>query len=52
MDSLCTSTPESRRGRKRLRMEKNWKRKKRKMEKDRGEAYTTYKGETKVAKKI
>ena len=52
MDSSCTSMPESRYGRKRLRMDKNWKMKKRKMEKDRGKAYTTYKGEAKVAKKI
>ena len=55
MDALCLSTPgvgKSRHGRKRLRMEQNWKRKKRKLGKDRGEAYVTYKGEAKVPKNI
>lgn len=52
MDASCSSSPESRRGRKRLRIEKNWKRKRRKLEKDKGKAYTTYKGEAKAAKSI
>ena len=55
MDTSCLSTPrvsESHHGRKRLKMEQNWKKKKRKLGKDRGEAYITYKGEAKVAKKI
>ena len=43
-----TTTPgagESRRGKKRLRYEEDWTRKKRKLQKDRGESYSTYKGE-------
>ena len=47
------STPaaeESRRGRKRLRYQEEWKRKKRKLQKDKGDSYTTYKGERKPAK--
>ena len=55
MDVSCLSTPEiseSRRGRKRLRIEKNWKRKKRKLDKDKGSSYTTYKGVTKMPKEL
>ena len=44
--------PESRRGRKRLRNEKNWKRKKRKLHKDNGKSYTTFKGVQKPAKEL
>ena len=52
MDTSWLSTPgvsESRHGRKKLRMEQNWKRK---LGKDRGEAYITYKGEAKLPKTI
>ena len=50
MDASHLSTPgvsKSRHGRKQLRMEQNWKKKKRKLGKDRGEAYITYKGDVK-----
>ena len=43
---------ESRSGRKRVRQEEHWKRKKRKLNKDRGAAYTTYVGQNKPAKKV
>ena len=41
-----------RKGRKRLRFESEWGRKKRKIQKDSGEAYTTYKGDPKPAKQL
>ena len=47
MDASISSTPglpESRCGRKRLQNEENWKRKKRKLLKDKGKSYTTSKG--------
>ena len=50
---MATSTPgaeESRCGRKRLRFEEEWVRKKRKLQKDKGESYTTYKWERKASK--
>ena len=53
--SSTVSTPEDqdrRRGRKRLRFEQEWARKKRKLQKDRGEAHTSYKGERKAAKEL
>ena len=40
------------RGRKRLRLESTWKRKKRKLQKDSGEEYTTHTGEVKAAKQV
>ena len=52
---MASSTPgaeESRRGRKRLRYEEEWTRKKRKLQKDKGESYTTYKGERQAAKQL
>ena len=55
MDASVSSTPglpESRRGRKRLRNEENWKRKKRKLLKDKGKGYTTSKGVRKAAKEM
>ena len=41
---------ESRRGRKQIRQEQSWKRKARKLNKDQGKAYITYKGQEKAAK--
>ena len=56
MASSCPSTPMTpavtRRGRKRLRVESEWKRKKMKLQKDRGEAYTTYTGTQKPSKEV
>ena len=52
---MASSTPgaeESRRGRKRLRYEDDWKRKKRKLQKDKGESYRTYKGEERAEKQL
>ena len=52
---MATSTPgaeESRRGRKRLRFEEDWLRKKRKLQKDKGESYASYKGEQKASKEL
>ena len=43
---------ESRRGRKRLRYEEQWVKKKRKLAKDKGASYATYKGEQKPAKEL
>ena len=43
---------ELRRGRKRVRQEEHWTRKKRKLNKDRGAADTTYVGQNKPAKKV
>ena len=45
-------TSTRRKGWKRLRFESEWVRKKRKTEKDSGEAYTTYKGDPKPAKQL
>ena len=53
MEASFTTTPgagESRRGKKRLRYEEDWTRKKRKLQKDRGESYSTYKGERRPVK--
>ena len=53
MDASSSGTPgaqESRRGKKRLRYEEEWV-KKRKLQKDVGVAYTTYKGEQREAKR-
>ena len=52
-DNMASTTPgaeESRRGRKRLRYEDDWKRKKRKLQKDKGESYRTYKGKERAEK--
>ena len=45
-------TSTRRKGRKRLRFKSEWVRKKRKIQKDSGEAYTTYKGDPKPAKEL
>lgn len=51
--SSCASTPEvGKRGRKRLRVESEWKKKKRKLLKDSGEVYATYTGAQKPAKEM
>ena len=51
--STVSSAPEvGKRGRKQLRLEGTWKRKKRKLQKDSGEGYTTHTGEVKAAKKV
>ena len=50
--STTLGTEESRRGRKQLRRVDEWTRKKRKCQKDKGEVYTTYKGEQKAAKTL
>ena len=52
MASTTPGAEESRRGRKRLRYQVEWKRKKRKLQKDKGETYTTYKGERRAAKQL
>ena len=55
MDASVSSTPglpKSRRGRKHLRNEENWKRKKRKLLKDKGKSYTTSNGVRKAAKEM
>ena len=52
---MASSTPgaeESRRRRKRLRYEDDWKQKKRKLQKDKGESYRTYKGEERAEKQL
>lgn len=46
------TSAESRRGRKHLRHEENWARKKRKLAKDKGKSYSTYVGKSKLAKEI
>ena len=54
-DNMANSTPgaeESRHGRKRLRYEDDWKRRKRKLQKDKGESYRTYKGEERAEKQL
>ena len=54
-ENMASSTPgaeESRCGRKRLRYEDDWKRKKRKLQKDKGESYRTYKGEERAEKQL
>ena len=54
-DNMASSTPgaeESRRRRKRLRYEDDWKQKKRKLQKDKGESYRTYKGEERAEKQL
>lgn len=51
--SSCASTPEvGKRGRKRLRVESEWQKKKRKLLKDSGEVYATYAGAQKPAKEM
>lgn len=52
MEPATGTSSEPRRGRKRIRQEGHWKRKKRKLNKDKGAAYTTYKGEQKPTKNI
>lgn len=53
VSSASSSAPEEpRRGRKRLRCEERWIKKKRKIAKDKGECYTTYQGKQELAKEI
>ena len=52
MASRTPGAEESRRGKKRLRYEDEWKRKKRKLKKDKGESYTTYKGQEQAEKQL
>ena len=55
MDASVSSTPglpESRRGRKRLRNEENWKKKEKKATEGQGKSYTTSKGVRKAVKQM